>query len=88
LTGDAWIAGFLRRQPDLAWRSPQQLGYQRLAIQASHIQDWFGELQLFLATEVADADSLVMDPSRTFNMDESGFPLSVKSFKALAPQGL
>jgi hypothetical protein len=87
LTGDAWIAGFLRRHPDLAWRSPQQLGYQRLAIQASHIQDWFGELQLFLATEVADADSLVMDPSRTFNMDESGFPLSVKSFKALAPQG-
>ena len=81
------MTGFMKRHPNLSWRTPQQLGYQRLLIQPSDIKAWFGDLQLFLIEEVPEFDKLVNDPARLYNMDESGFPLSVKSLKALAQVG-
>ena len=37
--------------------------------------------------EVPNFQNILSDGSRVFNMDESGFPLSVKSLKALAEKG-
>ena len=71
----------------LSWRTPQQLGFQRNAVTHDDIQNWFAELQLYLVNEVVDHNALTQDPNRIWNMDESGFPLSVKKPKALATCG-
>ena len=58
-----------------------------MAITIPHITGWFAELQIYLQTEVPDYEQIIQDPRRIWNMDESGFPLSVKKGKALAKQG-
>ena len=37
---------------------------------------WYGELQMYLINEVPDYEEILSDPSRVWNCDESGFPLS------------
>ena len=52
---------------------------------AGMIQSLFDGVINFLNSEV-EGSSILADPSRLFNADESGFPLSVKTTKVLAPK--
>lgn len=51
------------------------------------IKGWYDGLYKYLDKEVPDYESMVKNPRRIFNADESGFPLHVKTGKVLAPTG-
>ena len=82
-----WYRGFLRRHSDISMGTAQQLGHERAGINAGMIQSWFDGVINFLNSEIEEGSSILADPSRLFNADESGFPLSVKTTKVLAPKG-
>ena len=64
------------------------LGHQWACIMKEMADGWFTGLQSFLEKEIPDWESLVKDPRRLFNADESGFLLCVMSGKVLAEKGL
>ena len=86
-SGDKWFKSFLLRHPTLKWRTTQELGYDRVKVTKEQLLCWFGELQGFLMVEVEDAATLITDPRRFFNCDESGFPLQAKKKRVLAKSG-
>ena len=86
--GKDWFYGFCRRHPDLALRTPCTLGHQRSLISKPMIDNWFSTLYKFLQEEVNDWESLLKDPRRFFNADESGFPLCLKTGRVLAEKGV
>lgn len=63
------------------------LGHERACINQDMINGWFDGLYAHLEKEVPDYKSLIKNPRRIFNADESGFPLHVKTGKVLAPTG-
>lgn len=84
--GKDWYYGFCKRHPELSERSPMQLGKERAVITPKRIEAWFRNLRDFLQHEDNDP-ALIGDPSRIYNADESGFPLSLKSGKVLSMKG-
>lgn len=84
--GKDWYKGFVKLHPELAEKTPMQLGKERAVITPAKIENWFRELRAFLSDEVQDPD-LITDPSRLYNADESGFPLCPKSGKVLSMKG-
>jgi len=59
------------------------LGHQRSLISIEMVDGWFNRLKYFLKKEVPDSESLLQDPTRIFNADESVFPLSITNGKVL-----
>jgi len=55
------------------------LGHQQAIIPKEMIDGWFGGLHNFLQDEIPDLEALIADPRRSFNADESGFPLCIKT---------
>ena len=85
-SGDYWYAAFRRRNPSISERMSQTLGKQQADITIDVIEEWFGSLMLYLST-MEGAMDMVRDPRRSFNADESGFPLCPRTSKVLAPKG-
>ncbi|XP_053392934.1 uncharacterized protein LOC128555225 [Mercenaria mercenaria] len=85
--GKDWFYAFRRRHPDLSERSAMCLGHHRAVVNMAMIQGWFDGLVEHLQSEVQDYQSLLKDPRRLFNCDESGFPLCLKTGKVLAERG-
>ncbi|KAH3708648.1 hypothetical protein DPMN_068105 [Dreissena polymorpha] len=50
------------------------------------IQCWYDGLFKYLTSDIPDFESLVKDPRRLFNVEESGFPLCISPGKVLAAQ--
>ena len=82
-----WFSGFCKRHPDISIRTPMRLGHERACINQEMINGWFDGLYAHLEKEVPDYKSLIKNPRRIFNADESGFHLHVKTGKVLAPTG-
>ena len=83
--GDDWWAGFLRRHPLLVRRKPQQL--QLVRAQCSRVETvnhWFIEC----LKPTLDALNLHDSPSRIFNVDEVGFPLSGRAKSVFVKRGM
>ena len=87
MPGKDWYYGFMRRHPELAERTAMALGHQRALITQSMIDTWFLGLQSYLKKEVPGWEEMLKDPRRSFNADESGFPLCVNTGKVLAEKG-
>ena len=51
------------------------------------IEEWFNGLTAYLEKEVPDWQSMLKDPRRSFNTDESVFPLCVNTGKLIAEKG-
>ena len=73
IPGDDWWAGFLRRQPTLVKRKPQQL--QLVWAHCSRVEI-VNHRSIECLKPVLDSLDLHESPSRIFNVDEVGFPLS------------
>lgn len=84
--GEDWFYGFCKRHPEITVRTPMQLGKERAVITPESICKWFSDLRNFVYHELND-QSLLLDPSRIYNADESGFPLSLKNGKVLSMKG-
>ncbi|XP_066985006.1 uncharacterized protein [Macrobrachium rosenbergii] len=80
-----WWRLFRSRHPTITYRTPESLSSARKSISVQVIKQWFHDLQQYLAEE--DMSEILNDPSRIFNIDESGFSLSPKTGKVLAEKG-
>lgn len=78
----------MMRHPSLSERTPQALTQQRAGITLQMVQNWFHGLETFLKSEVPDWADMMGNPTRVFNADETGFPLSAKFGCVLAPKGI
>lgn len=80
-----WWRLFLKRHPEITYRTPEILTTARRNISERIIRQWFADAySYFSEEEILDA---LMDPDRNFNIDESGFSLSPKHGKVLAIRG-
>lgn len=83
LPGKDWWHAFLKRHPQLSLRTPQALQKCRAkACTPEAMNKWYRDYEQFLIE-----NNLLDKPSRIWNCDESGFALSPRSSKVLAPRG-
>ena len=83
ILGKDWWYAFLRRHPEISLCTPQALEACRAkACTPRAINSWYMDFEQFLLTH-----SLIEQPSKIWNCDESGFSLCPKSAKILAPCG-
>ena len=80
-----WWRLFRQRHPEITYRTPETLTSNRKNISKNVIQQWFADAQSYFADE-GHLDAL-NDPSRQFNIDESGFSLSPKQGKVIGIKG-
>ena len=84
--GDKWWRLFKKRHGNnIVVRTPEGLSSARKTISVRVIKEWFAEARTYFfdngCLDVLD------DPSRNFNIDESGFSLCPTSSKVIAIRG-
>ncbi|XP_068233201.1 tigger transposable element-derived protein 1-like [Palaemon carinicauda] len=80
-----WWQLFRQRHPTVTYRTPETLTTSRKNISKQVILQWFADTQSFFVEE--GMMEALHDPSRNFNIDESGFSLSPKQGRVLAIKG-
>ncbi|XP_071952888.1 uncharacterized protein [Antedon mediterranea] len=85
MPGRQWLRNFMKRHPDLSVRRPESLGIERATVTKEKISQWFHEYKAFMKD--AGIEDVISDPSRLFNVDETGFPLGVKNERVLTARG-
>ncbi|XP_068084186.1 tigger transposable element-derived protein 2-like [Anabrus simplex] len=83
--GRTWFSSFLRRNPKISSRVAQNLTSTRAAVREEGIQNWYREVEIYLKDK--GLFSVLQDPTRVFNADESAFFLNPKGSKVLAQKG-
>lgn len=83
--GRSWCTSFLKRHPGLSFRTPENLTSVRAQVSQEKISTWFQEVQLYIQEN--NLDSVLLDPKRVFNADETAFFLNPKGNKILAQKG-
>ncbi|XP_012944713.1 uncharacterized protein LOC101864422 isoform X1 [Aplysia californica] len=84
LPSPAWVYRFLERHSELSLRTPMSLAKERALVTPPNVERWFHDLK----THVDALDpTLLCDPTRIFNADESGFSFDPKSRKVIAFKG-
>ncbi len=78
-----WYYGFLERHPEISAKTPQALSKQRAMITQEAVQGWMDGLRTYILDEVKDP-SLLNDPSRWYNADETPFFMCPKTGKIIA----
>ncbi len=78
-----WYYRFLSRHPEISSKTPQALSKQRAMITADAVQKWMDGLRKFILEEVKDP-SLLSDPTRWYNADETPFNMCPKTGKIIA----
>lgn len=85
IPGRKWLYLFLKRHPSISERTVEKLSRVRANVSEDCVRKWFAEVEAILEEE--GSKSVLMHPSRIFNVDESGFMLCPKSEKVLAIRG-
>ncbi|XP_072172323.1 uncharacterized protein [Diadema setosum] len=84
--GQAWWEAFLRRHPTITLRKPQPIGKERAILTPGRIDRWLREFEEYLVDNAAQ--SILEEPRRMFNCDESGFALGGRvGTRVLAEKG-
>lgn len=84
--GEKWFKLFMRRHPDISQRHTEVINMGKARVTEEKIKQWHESLKDHLVQE--NALSILEDPSRIFNADESGFYTNPKSGLMLGPRGL
>ncbi|CAG9568022.1 unnamed protein product [Danaus chrysippus] len=82
--GNKWYQSFLRQNPELSERTPENISNGRAAVTEAGIRKWFAELMKHL--EDINASDILIDPDRIFNGDETSFYICPKTGKVIAPR--
>ncbi|RUS88142.1 hypothetical protein EGW08_004104 [Elysia chlorotica] len=78
---DKWFRLFRKRHEEIVFRKPQLLGKQRALVSKKDILDWFSTF----SQAIKDIDaSILLEPDRIYNCDESGFSLNALSGRVLS----
>lgn len=83
--GKSWYKLFLKRNPDISARTPQNLTTSRASVTQEKIKGWFNEVQQYLESQ--HQQHILKNPERVFNADEAAFFLNPKGDKVLAKRG-
>lgn len=84
--GDTWFKAFLKRHPEIAQRHAESIDSGRALVNETSIRKWHDDLQSYLKSE--NALTILNEPQRIFNADESGFLTNPQSGLVLAPKGM
>jgi hypothetical protein len=84
--GNGWFRAFMKRNPGLAFRTPQSLAQERASVSRQMVEEWMQGVKDDLKLDWPN-DPILDDGRRIFNADESGFPISPKSRRVLAALG-
>lgn len=85
LPSKKWFRDFLKRHKDVTFRVPEALTRASANVSENNLRNWFKNVESFLENK-GNID-LLQQPSRIFNIDESGFQLNPKPKKVLAKRG-
>lgn len=83
--GRKWMNLFLKRHPEISVRHTEILSKARASVTEEDIRKWFVDLKQYLTEE--GAHDILENPSRIFNMDETGMSLCPKIGKILGEKG-
>lgn len=83
--GRKWYNLFLSRHPNISIRTSQNLVRSRSLVSEADISNWFREVKSYM--DQNELTSILNDPRRVFNTDETAFFLNPKPGKVLAQQG-
>ena len=85
LPGDRWYKLFMKRHPIITERIPEGVTPASANVSEKDIKGWFLEIQNYLHEK--EYFSILMDPTRIYNADETCFQFCPKLGKILAPIG-
>lgn len=85
MPGYSWYKGFRRRHPHIRLRTPEGVSSASSKVSETDIRRWFEQVGGYL--EENGLMSVLEDPTRVFNADETSFLMCPKTGKVLAPQG-
>ncbi len=80
-----WYYCFMEHHPELSSKTPQPLSKQRAMITPDAIQKCMDGLKAYILEEVGDP-SLLNDPSRWYNADETPFNMCPRTGKIISPK--
>ncbi|KAJ8892531.1 hypothetical protein PR048_005112 [Dryococelus australis] len=83
--GRKWCQSFRRRNPGLTLRTPQNLTVSCAAVTQEKIASWFEEVGAYL--KGSDIETVLTNPQRIFNANETAFFLNPKGSKIIARKG-
>lgn len=83
--GKGWLKAFLKRHPKIAPRTCEGITQASACVTESNIRNWFSLILNELREK--SLDNILLDPSRVFNADESGFRTCPTSGRVLAQKG-
>lgn len=81
--GKTWYYAFLNRHKEISRKKAEYIHGGRGAVTEQKIRNWFEEVKKMLGDDV----EVLNNPTRIFNMDESGFALAPKTGVILGPRG-
>lgn len=83
--GKKWYQSFLKRHQEIAQRTSQNLTISRDNVTEKDIKAWFDEIKKYL--EEKNLMSILDDPKRIYNADESAFFLQPRAGRVLTRKG-
>lgn len=85
LLGDHWYKSFLNRHPELTHRTAEPVTSASANVSEKDIRKWFYDIEEYLKSK--GLFSILEDPSRVYNGDETCFLFCPKLGKVIAPTG-
>lgn len=83
--GDGWIKAFLKRHPSVVQRTSEAVTSASSCVSEKDIRKWFQEIAEYMSDN--KLESVIQDPSRIFNGDETAFQICPSTGKVLASKG-
>ena len=88
--GKTWFYAFLKRNK-LAFRKPESISKASACLTQSDIESWFKKIFDYISGKDvpgdSDKSSILEDPSRCYNADESFFLLNPSYGRVIVPKG-
>ncbi|XP_018495786.1 tigger transposable element-derived protein 6-like [Galendromus occidentalis] len=84
-SADKWLRLFLQRHPDLVLRTPEHLSCGQASLTEDDIRALFARIEARLLEN--NLQSVLQDPNRIFNKDETGIALNPQPGQVLAQRG-
>lgn len=85
MPGASWYKGFRRRHPIIRDRNAEAVTSASGKVSESDIRKWFKEVGGYFREH--GLMSVLNDPTRVFNSDETSFMMCPKTGRVLAPKG-
>ena len=81
LPGYKWFRLFMNRHPEIKLKNTEILSKSRASVTEDNIREWFADLRSYLEKE--NVLDILNEPSRLYNLDETGVQLCPRTGKLL-----